>query len=408
MKLKQIFKRLDYLPIAFIFLILWLPLGLTIFTLTGKREKSWIKSLEGPSLMGVQAKTGVKAIFTWQNLMSGSFQKQAEDWINMRIPLRTLAIRATNQFYYSAFAKSYMQNKQIVIGKSGYMYEASYISKYCSDVGTETWKVRQPTASGREVEKWITDLREVSNFFHQRGQAFIYLITPSKAAYFPEKIPQRFTCSPAIPRLEYQMAIAALRDSGLTYVDGSKIVMDGKGKYPVDLFPRGGSHWNLLGATLVTRELLAKISQVSGQTLRPLEFSYIVEPQPQGSDMELLSLANLWGSASDDRYPVPKMSFKKSARSPVRLAIVGSSFMYKIIEVLDNAGTFCKIDYYYYFETRHERFPTVGGCPVKGVEQPDSHQELLSAPVVILEENEANLRSHHLELLRKVIVKKNN
>lgn len=198
------------------------------------------------------------------------------------------------------------------------------------------------------------------------------------------------------------MAINVLGKSGLNYIDGSKIILDAKGKYPVELFPRTGIHWTSLAATLTTRELLIRISQTIGRDLPRIKFSYTIDRNPIGSDVDLLQLLNLWQPNRD--YPSSKLSFKKLDRQPIRLAVVGGSFIHQLMHVLDSADIFCQMDHYYYLQIEHIRYPSKGGCGVEQ-EDPGSYQALLSAEVIVLEENEANLRSPHFQLLRAVLMK---
>lgn len=404
-------KILQRLPLAFVFLSLYLPLGLGMATLLSSRLRTWVRSLEGPPLAGMRNKVLTPQL-TWENFISGVFQKQVELWLNEQIPLRAPAIRAINQLYYSVFAKSYMEEGSIVIGKGGQLYGKLYLMKYCNSAGLKLIqnqddkklvKVFDQPANYKDFQLWIAELKEVADFFQKRGQKFIYLLTPSKAAYYPEDIPAGFDCSSATPRLEYQMAIAALRQSGINYVDASKIVLDSKGKYPVELFPRTGIHWTSLAAALASRELLLSISHNLGRDLPAIEFSYTIDNNPTGSDVDLLELLNLWHPHRN--FPVAKLKFKKLTKQPIRLAIVGGSFVHQLTYVLDNSELFCQIDHYYYLHIEHIRYPSQGGCGIQQ-EAPGSYQGLLSANVVIVEENEANLRSRHLQVLRNILREK--
>jgi alginate O-acetyltransferase complex protein AlgJ len=411
------FKRLVRLPIGVIFLVLCLPLGLGVLAKTSHPVHSWLRWIEGAPLQGMQTAPPHPQL-NWQTFITGTFQKQVEAWFNDRLPLRQLVVRATNQFYYSTFSKSYMYHDTVIVGKREQLYEMVYLAKYCSDTrqiarpndsGKWTKIVLSPTTS-RDFDLWIRDLKEIGAFFEKRGQTFVYLITPSKAAYYPEDIPQGFRCASVETRRDYHLAIAALQNSGLNYVDGSKTVLDLKGTYPAEMFPHTGTHWTLHAAALVSRELVAKISQVRGRSLPLPQFSYRIEKQtPTGSDIDLLNLLNLWQPVQP--VPVSTLTFKKFPQPTTRLAVVGGSFIHQMMEVLDRSGTFCQMDYYYYFKLDHFRYFPISypnGRACQGVPNPSKpYQELLSAQVVVVEENEANLRSRHVELLKAALLKKN-
>lgn len=417
MRLALTFKLLARLPIALIFLVICLPLSLGVLVKLSQQGRIWLRSIEGAPLQGMQTAIAHPQL-NWQTFFTGRFQKQVEPWLNDRLPLRPPVVRATNQLYYSAFSKSYMYQDTIVVGKREQLYEMGYLAKYCSDTrqiarpndsGKWTKMVLSP-ATSRDFDLWIRDLKEIAAFFEKRGQTFVYLMTPSKAAYYPEDIPQEFRCASVETRRDYHLAIAALQKSGLNYIDGSKAVLNAKGTYPAEMFPHTGTHWTLHAAALVSRKLIAKISQVGGHSLPLPQFSYEIEKQiPTGSDVDLLNLLNLWQPVQ--AVPVSTLTFREISKPTTRLAVVGGSFVGQIMQALERSGTFCQMDHYYYLKLDHLRYspvkyPDGRGCQV----MPDPlnpYRELLSAQTVVVEENEANLRSRHVELLKETLLKKN-
>ncbi len=305
-------------------------------------------------------------------------------------------VRIFNQVYYDLFSKSYINNGNIIIGKNRQLNTLSYISKYCNLKGVKF--------DHSEFKQWASELRELSEFFTRRGQHFVYLITPSKAAYFPEYIPDQFVCASRPVRPDYLLATEMLRDVDIPYIDGSKIVLGAKGTFPVDLFPRGGIHWNMLGAVLVTRELLREISENLKQPFPELLFSYTTNNNPIGTDMDLLTLANLWRPDRD--YPVPNIKIEnvnQNIQHRPAVAMVGGSFLHQIREVMIQSGFFSRINYFNYFKVFHTIYP--GNVKLSVDENNlETYRDLLEADVVVVEENEQNLRSNHVKLLRETLL----
>ncbi|MDQ8039825.1 MAG: hypothetical protein REH83_05395, partial [Rickettsiella sp.] len=122
-----------------------------------------------------------------KNFISHDIQKYYEQLFTTNLPLRTLTIRLSNQIYYSFFKKSYSYNNQIVIGKNTQLYEFAYINNYC-------W-LNGPPFDQAYLFNWANKLKELNDFFIQKGKKFIYIITPSKAEYLPKDIPNRFHCN---------------------------------------------------------------------------------------------------------------------------------------------------------------------------------------------------------------------
>lgn len=357
-----------------------------------------LANLEGAPLIGVR-KDSDPPNWSLEGLMEGKLQKTFENWLNEALPFRSNIVRLVNQIYYDVFFKSYMYRGGIIVGLNRQLFEFAYISKYCN--------LTQAALKRSDFERWIDELEELSAFFKQRGQVFVYLITPSKAAYFPEFIPAQIECKSRPLRPEYALAAAALHDSGIPYVDASKVVLEAKGKYEVEMFPRGGTHWNMLGAGLATRELLKTISTHIDTSLPMLDFTYHIDHLPSGTDLDLLSLANLW--RPDLNYPVPHLMMaakQMDSQKKYAIAMVGGSFLGQIQSVMIQSKFFNRIDYFNYFKIFHKSFPERPLPPVDE-NDPSSYRELLEADIVVVEENESSIRpqhSRHLQLLRAAVL----
>src|SRR5262245_10218653 len=61
----------------------------------------------------------------------GSFPRNFEAWFVSRLEPRGWIVRLTNQLYYSTFGKSYMRDRQIIVGRDRYLYELAYLTAYC-------------------------------------------------------------------------------------------------------------------------------------------------------------------------------------------------------------------------------------------------------------------------------------
>jgi alginate O-acetyltransferase complex protein AlgJ len=391
-------KFFEHLPFMGILLLLFVPMGLGTLYGLGKPGEKLVKSIEGPSLSGVQAIAAVE--MTAANWWSGGLNKQLEARLNQELPLRPLAVRATNQIYYSLFSKSYMhQQIGLVAGRANQWYEGSYVAQYCNNMA---WKneIFSP-ATEADLAQWSQQIKVIAQFFRQRGQTFVYLMSPSKAAYYPEHIPNQAHCAPKEkPRAEYYRAIAALNQTAVPYVDTAKLMLESKGKYEIDLFSPGGTHWNQLGVALANRELLNKIAQVSGKKIPPLTFSYQIDRTPWGEDADLLALANLWSNKWD--FPVPKVTLQRDPKPSLRLAIVGSSFLHQVASTYVNSNSFCRIDHYYYYSLSYFSYPPQGSC--RGEDPKDPYDNLLTADVVVLESNEGRLYPPYMKLFYQFVI----
>lgn len=380
------------LPLLLIMLLMALPLPLLI---CGMKLK--VKPLTGIA----DTHHSFPALQTGRSILTKTWQTQFEDWLNFKIPLRSFLIRIHNQIYYSFFSKSYMMDSQTIIGKNNTLYQMGYLIKYCN--------TNQVAYNQEQFAEWVTKLQALNNFFQKRGQRFIYIITPSKASYFPEYLPSHYQCRNA-PRPDYVMAQRALKTAAFPYINASQIVLHNKPKYGHLLFPRGGIHWTQLAVAIVIPDILKKISAVTKNELPQLKFSYTSDFEPKGSDIDLLELSNLL--FPQENYIVPQVSFTKlpplKPGKRLKITFVGGSFLGQLIQVFGQEKLFAQMDYYFYLKMRHYHMAD-GSIPPNtlfgvmeevNLNDPKTYHDILNADVVIFEENEDNIQSNYLtELL---------
>lgn len=348
--------------------------------------------------------TSTRIKFSFHNLSKHKFQHYAEDYVTNHLPLRSFFIRLNNQFYYSIFKKSYNNNGGIIIGKSRQLFTDHYILTYC-DMATNTHH-----NSTRELIAWADKIKLLNDYFKKHGQVFLYLITPSKAAYMPDKIPTRFHCQQRGEPLYLQTMIKLLDERKIPYIDGQALMSTSTNAYQTPMFPRGGIHWNELGASIAANKIIEKINQTHPHMIQPLTFNYQLDNIGKGHDRDLLNLLNL--SFPNDRYTVPQITFNTSAsmQKPISLVFVGGSFCERLIDVFLENNRFNKITYMSYFKMNRLDYEP-------GKEMIQSNVDLnaatflnpvINANVVILEENTEITVSNHGQLFFDTMNKKLN
>ena len=389
-------KFLERLPLAIVFTVLGAGFVLGTLVMTVPLFRLGLHAHDAPPLAGMQIHWASPR-FSLKGVMDGSFQKSTEQLLEDVFPLRAAIVRATNQVYYSLFARSYMYHNEIIIGKQQYLYETVYLMHYCN--------VLHEKYTQEEFDQWAKNIESLGDFFAKRGQTFLFVLTPSKAAYYPEYIPQWLGCNPQPPRPDYLLAAAALTRTHVPYIDLSKLVIDGKGKYPLPHFNRGGTHWSMLAVALSAREIAAKISAQGKWQLPEVRFSYSIDNHPDGIDTDLLDVLNLWSPSRN--YPTARVTFTQAVvskpRAP-RIAIVGGSFMGQMYNALRETNMFERVDYYFYLVMEHVSHPWLPP-PTPSPYSAEYYRELLAADIVILEENESNLKSPHVRVLEEALAR---
>ena len=150
----------------------------------------------------------------------------------------------------------------------------------------------------------------MQDFFEARGKTFLYVITPSKPAVYPEALPAGLNC-PSKP-YDRQHKVAVYRQmldrNGIHYLDAATLIAEARASYPISMFPRGGIHWNMLAAGLAAQALTDKLNALhESPILTPFTLTWERSFKPQGSDRDLIEILNLmW---PDTHYEVPVVSF---------------------------------------------------------------------------------------------------
>jgi alginate O-acetyltransferase complex protein AlgJ len=328
--------------------------------------------------------------FNLLQIKSHTVQKYIEDKITNQLPLRSLFIRLNNQLYYSLFKKSYSEQGQVIIGKSNQLIIRGDIDTYCAN------KARKIT----ELTEWADKLSALNTFFKKRNQLFVYVITPSKAEYMPDMIPDRFHCKNNGMASHLQKIEQLLTERHILYVNGTSLMADATKQYNTPMFPRGGIHWNTLGASLGVNATIETINHANHSFLSPALFSYTITQEPKGQDRDMLNLLNL--AHPDDNYPVPMVDFKPalSSAQPVSVACIGGSFLRQMIDIFLQNKTFSKISFYRYFKLDKTDFEG-NKSPIKqdvDLSYANTFADILAANVVILEENSSITVSNHGQL----------
>jgi hypothetical protein len=370
--------------IAFLFLV-------TLWNYAVERDHPKWRLRSAHPLDGVAKEEPVP--ISWSAALSGDTQKAFSTSLGRRLPVFPFAVRVKNQLLFSLFGVSGAPS--VVVGRKGHLYERFYIDEYCR---------RGVGPDAEALAQWSSRIVESADAAREMGKGFVYLISPSKASQYPQLFPKKTRCPAQEAGTTDKLAPyrAALLERGLAYVDGPALIDEAKKDYRIDLFPRGGTHWNLLGAGLATRE----VSRLLARQRAPLasyDFDWREAGEATGADRDLLDLLNLlW---PNPHYPVAALTAKETEarceRAP-RLLALGGSFLREI--VVDLAQAPCPPDVDHWFSVRLSddsfdllRLHSAPGDAGDGQRLEASpallRESIEKADVILLEENEATIRS---------------
>lgn len=340
-------------------------------------------------LWGLSAQTTTS--FPVQAFIDGAAQKAISAGFARKQPVFPISVRLRNQFLYSAFNISGAPT--IVVGREHQLYEKLYIREFCA---------RGPAPDPARLDAWASKLAAAQKGVEASGKRFAFLISPSKAARLSQYLPDDAPC-PAMARGTTEKLApyrAALDAHGVAYVDAASLMTQAAPAYPIDLFPRGGTHWNLLGAALAARELTRRLDSDGHAPVPAYDFDWRQETVAEGTDTDLLKLLNLlW---PDNRYPTAALaghSARSCATAPRIFAVGGSFLIEPLIALMETDNCRPAVDYWHYFtldsgELHRARHVGVEREIFKNESAPSQETReayaagFAGADVVLLEENE--------------------
>jgi hypothetical protein len=380
---------------AFCAFLLLLPLA-SAWNLAVALNRPALAIKIGPKLGGVTRDAPVT--LSWSSLRDGSFQRAVSSRVTDAMPVRPLLIRINNEIRFELFGE--LTAPHVVRGANGHLIERSYLEEYCA---------RTDGMGTKFAADILPKLRDIQNYYRARGGAFVYVVTPSKAAHLPEYFVDRVPC-PSTPDARAHLVseyIGMLRLGGISVVDTASLIHSLKGSYEVDLFPQGGVHWNDIGGARAVSAIVDEINRQAGhQIVPPFKFSYQLSGVTSGTDRELVDLLNVFFPPLG--YQTPKVQFSPSvscADNPARqldVAMVGSSFSHLPARIMIEANCLSDLQFYYY--AKLGRF---GGTPYSELQRNLGDTDLNAlrdAKVMILEENESFVaRTGYVDELRAVV-----
>ena len=198
-----------------------------------------------------------------------------------------------------------------------------------------------------------------------------------------------------------------LREAGVRFVDLANLTHGLRGRYEIDVFPEGGTHWNALGVAHAADAVLAEINR-DGAIAPRLKWGYAFwvtdrcrwkRPRARGPDQRAL--------LPQARYATAKVTFEKNAcadfpAARLDVAIVGGSFIHALARTLLVDGCLRRLRSYNYLYRGRRSGPDY--AIDKDRLTAADIAPLGDADVVLLEENEQVLPgSAHAEEFYRVL-----
>jgi hypothetical protein len=288
--------------------------------------------------------------WTLAGWLSGDFQRRADHWFSHVVEPRGWAIPLMNQLLYSGFAKSYMGDRTIVIGRQGELYQVDYVQRYCrgGELDDAPALDTAAAAAGRLQARLAS-----------AGTAFLVLVTPNKAAVQPERLPLG-ACRPAgDPAARRRHFVSSLRAAGVDVVDGHALVAAMKAEDPLPPFPRGSTHWSRLVGARVAGVVMRELARQRRADLGGVDILEVRwDGLPEKSDRDLAELLTLFRPPFDYRVGVAELGCRTTSAGRERaLVTVGGSFLHQVLEPITECGLFKRVEHFFYYDELYRRWP---------------------------------------------------
>ena len=342
--------------------------------------------------------------FSVKSFIDKSYQKQFENWFNQNIEWNAIYIKTFNSIYYVLFDKSYSSNGNLIIGKDKYLYEKGYINvlHFPNPYGDVKY-VSFLEKANTNVNKMVKDLKEVQDYFTSTGKTFIFVISPSKADFNEDKIPNRFEIGD-ITYQEYlhNIFIKALETNGINYVNTPDYIKAHANGKPI--FAPGGIHWNDLGKMLATQSIIDELNKVSKYKFDDVKTQKsFINKFPQNEDSDLVTLLNILYLPKN--YSVETLIYEPATKPApkIKVKVVATSFGAGFCDGLTQSHTFRDIDYYFYTNKKlilyrdYLKQDVIEGAGIKNVSK--NMKAAADADIIILEINDSmiNTESGHVQ-----------
>ena len=177
-------------------------------------------------------------------------------------------------------------------------------------------------------------------------------ITPSKAAYYQEYIPDAYVkaSSNELVNRNYTQFIDKLQTNEINYYDSFSYLKMVENQLAIPKFTKTGTHWNFVAGATASNGLLDFIKAKVSYDLPQLEVTQIetsVAPFFE-KDQDIYELLNISEGEIDKVYYKPVVEKIGEQHEKYSLFWQGGSFSWHILDYLDENEVFTNMDFMFY------------------------------------------------------------
>lgn len=231
-------------------------------------------------------------LLRWDNWFEGRYALTKQNYLNDNFGFRNWFVRLRNQVYFSAFNQVFA--KEVVLGKSGYLYESRYLDAYAG----------KDYIGDKQTEDRFERLKLIQDSLASRGVTLVLLFAPGKDSYFPEFIPD--SSAKPVEKTNYHQHILFAKKFGINHIDlnGWFIQMKPTTKFP--LYPKTGTHWSTYSIYIAFDSINRYLDHKLGKTLPKFKINRVEwNDNLAWGDKDMEDALNLFTDMSHFKMPYP-------------------------------------------------------------------------------------------------------
>ncbi len=337
---------------------------------------------DSSSLVGVENESELPD-FTIESFWDGSFQSQYDEAISHGFSGYRFAMKLLNELRFRLF----QQVGDKVVGKDGSIIFSSFIDEY---LGLS----EDYMCSNDYIDQLISQLKEIKALAEEKGKQIIVMVTPNKAEFMKEQIPDKYYSMKKLydeeDRSIHQLT-AKMNLEGIPYIDGAALLLEKANELTFDVFPYAGIHWTREAALHTLNATLEKLEENGNSHFKRLSVagrSLQSEPKRDSlnKDDDLWQLMNVFSKPNTQySYPIEIEELPEKYEQPA-IFIQGGSFSFSICELLAQHDMVKDLNFLFYAQTLYDYDEE--SYAIQSLYDQRIERKIQDSDIIILEVNE--------------------
>lgn len=258
-----------------------------------------------------------KPELSFQSFWDGQFQSNYTAWYQENFQPRGIFVKNYSTIRYNLF----QLDNQRVIGKNYDIFEAAYINEELCINGYSDFS--QPEAQSA-VQEYVAKLEQLKNALEKYGKTLCVVLTPSKADFHRENIPDKYVVMSDPGAITGQDYLAQLLEgTDIPHI----ICADYKDTLTYPAFYHSGIHWSRTFEQETFAHLINGLSDYMGKSFPRIHLGDVtVQNTPFWRDADLFDLTNVWNPYTEVYYQYDVNATYPENYDSLGLLFQGTSF----------------------------------------------------------------------------------